>query len=151
MPFEPLPLTADTLTSLLNEGTERAGLDYKRRLNLNHTKDKVSIVKDLGAMQVDGGYIVIGADDNGQPSGQVTESEAKLFDQATVHSKVEGYLADGFDIRSRPPRRTTPGAVARARRLRSLQRQGPRPADGLHRRSRNPQEPLLQLLPPRTR
>lgn len=100
MPFEPLPLTADTLTSLLNEGTERAGLDYKRRLNLNDTKDKVSIVKDLGAMQVDGGYIVIGADDNGQPSGQVTESEAKLFDQATVHSKVEGYLADGFDIRS---------------------------------------------------
>jgi hypothetical protein len=100
MPFEPLPMTVETLTSLMNEGTERAGLDYKRRLDLSETKDLVSIVKDFGAMQVQGGYIVIGADDNGQPSKMVIASEAALFDQATVHSKAEAYLADDFDIRS---------------------------------------------------
>jgi hypothetical protein len=100
MPFEPLPMTIETLSSLMNEGTERAGLDYKRRLDLNETKDIVSIVKDFGAMQVSGGYIVIGADDNGQPSKQVAAAEAGLFDQAIVHSKVQGYLAEGFDIRS---------------------------------------------------
>jgi hypothetical protein len=99
VPFEPLPMTEETLISLLNEGTERAGLDYKRRLDLSTTKDTVSIVKDFGAMQVEGGYIVVGADDNGRSSGLVTEAEAILFDQATVHSKVERYLAEGFDIR----------------------------------------------------
>ncbi len=93
-------MTTDTLASLMNEGTERAGLDYKRCLDLNQTKDIVPIVKDFGAMQVAGGYIVIGADDNGQPSKQVTAVEAGLFDQAIVHSKVQGYLAEGFDIRS---------------------------------------------------
>jgi hypothetical protein len=100
VPFEPLPMTPETLVSLMSEGTERAGLDYKRRLNLNETKDIVSIVKDFGAMQVAGGYIVIGADDNGRPSDLVTAAEAGLFDQAIVHSKVQGYLAEGFDIRS---------------------------------------------------
>jgi hypothetical protein len=93
-------MTTETVVSLMNEGTERAGLDYKRRLDLNETKDVVSIVKDFGAMQVLGGYIVIGADDNGQPSGQVTAAEAGLFDQAIVHSKVQVYLAEDFDIRS---------------------------------------------------
>lgn len=93
-------MTTETLASLMNEGTERAGLDFKRRLDLNETKDIVSIVKDFGAMQVLGGYIVIGADDNGQPSKRVTAAEAGLFDQAIVHSKVQGYLTEGFDIRS---------------------------------------------------
>ena len=84
MPFEPLPLTAETLTSLLNEGTERPGLDYKQRVDLNQTKDLVVIAKHLGAMQIDGGYIVVGADNNGKPSRQLTEPEAKLFDEATL-------------------------------------------------------------------
>jgi hypothetical protein len=100
VPFEPLPLTADTLTSLLSEGTERPGLDYKQRVDLSDTKETVVIAKHLGAMQIEGGYIVIGADNNGQPSQKVTESEAELFDQATVHSKVERYLAEDFDVRS---------------------------------------------------
>lgn len=99
MPFEPLPLTAETLTSLLNEGTERPGLDYKQRVDLNDTKETVVIAKHLGAMQIEGGYIVIGADNNGQPSGEVTENEANLFDQATLHSKVQRYLAERFDMR----------------------------------------------------
>lgn len=29
MPFEPLPLNEETLRQLLNEATERPGLDYK--------------------------------------------------------------------------------------------------------------------------
>lgn len=53
-------LTAETLIDLLNEGTERPGLDYKRRLDLSSKRETVAIAKDLGAMQVAGGYIVIG-------------------------------------------------------------------------------------------
>ncbi len=100
MTFEPRPLTEDTLVDLLNEGTERPGLDYKSRCDLTDTRDKVAITKDVGAMMIQGGYLVIGADDNGKPTGAVTEKAARLFDQATLQSKLQRYLADGFDVRS---------------------------------------------------
>lgn len=100
MVFQPLPLNRDTLTNLLNEGTERDGLDFKGVCDLRNTADKVELAKDLGAMQMYGGYIVIGADDRGRPTGKVTEAHAKLLDQATLHDKVKPYLADGFEIRS---------------------------------------------------
>ena len=98
--FQPRPLTENTLADLLNEGTERAGLDFKARCDLNDAHDKVAIVKDFAAMQLRGGYIVIGADDNGHPTGKVTEAEARLFDEATVRSKAQRYLAEGFELRS---------------------------------------------------
>src|ERR1700691_3424293 len=98
MSFEPLPLNAPTITSFMNEGTETPGLDYKQRVDLNQAKDLVVITKHLGAINIEGGYIVVGADNNGNPSKQLTEIEAKLFDEATLHSKVERYLAEGFQI-----------------------------------------------------
>ncbi len=100
MPFEPLPLNEETLIGLLNEGTERPGLDYKRSCDLNRAADRVELAKDFGAMQIRGGYIVIGADDNGRPTSEVTDAHARLFDQATLQSKLGKYLAEGFDIRS---------------------------------------------------
>lgn len=100
MVFAPLPLNEQTLASLLNEGTERDGLDFKGVCDLRNSAQRVELVKDLGAFQMRGGYIVIGADDRGQPTGNVTEEHAKLFDQATLHDKVKSYLADGFEIRS---------------------------------------------------
>src|SRR4051812_26350600 len=100
MPFSPLALNEETLVDLLNEGAERAGLDYKRECDLNDTAHRVELAKDLGAMQIHGGYIVVGADDHGTPTGLVTAAHARLFDQATVHAKLGKYLADGFDLRS---------------------------------------------------
>lgn len=99
-PFEPRSLGVETLVDLLNEGGERAGLDYKARCDLNKTGEKVELVKDIGAMLIRGGYIVIGADDAGQPTGTVTEEEARLFDQAVVQDKAQRYLAEGFEVRS---------------------------------------------------
>jgi hypothetical protein len=100
MAFEPLPLNEETHANLLNEGTERDGLDFKSVCDLKIAGDKVELTKDLGAMLMRGGYIVIGADDRGHPTAQVTDAHAKLFDQATLHDKVKPYLADGFEIRS---------------------------------------------------
>lgn len=100
MAFEPLPLNEETLANLLNEGTERDGLDFKSVCDLKNAVDKVELAKDVGAMQMRGGYVVIGADDRGRPTGEVTDAHAKLFDQATLHDKVKPYLADGFEIRS---------------------------------------------------
>lgn len=100
MAFQPLPLSAQTLEQLLGECSERPGLDYKRECGLTDTRSTVELMKDLGAMQIQGGYIVVGSDDRGQRSGLLTEQQAKLFDQATLHSKAEKYLGDGFDVRS---------------------------------------------------
>jgi len=54
VPFEPLPLTAETLSGLLNEGAERDGLDYKRSCDLSVTGETIELAKDLGAMQIHG-------------------------------------------------------------------------------------------------
>ena len=81
-------MTIEALVSLMNGGTERAALDFKRRLDPNEAKDVVSIVNDFGAIHVSGGYVVIDADDNGLPSKRVTALEAELFDQSIVHSKA---------------------------------------------------------------
>jgi hypothetical protein len=100
MPFEPRPLNTETLRQLLNEATERAGLDYKSECDLSERASLVEVIKDIGAMQIRGGYIVVGADDHGQPTGKLSEKQAKLFDQATLHDKVAKYLWEGFDVRS---------------------------------------------------
>ena len=98
--FEPLPLNETTLDTLLAEGGEHAELDYKRRCNLNDRHELVEIVKDFGAFQIAGGYIVIGVDDHGNPVNDMTQAEADLCDEARIRPKVERYLA-GFDIRSK--------------------------------------------------
>jgi hypothetical protein len=47
---------------------------------------------------ITGGYILVGADDNGQPAGDVEHPE--LFDPATLHAKLAKYLPRPFEIRS---------------------------------------------------
>ena len=88
---------ADTLARLLALQGERDWLDYKSRCDLSLTRDVVEITKDIGAMMIAGGYIVVGADDNGQPAGEAAQLD--LFDPATVHAKVAKYLPDPFEIR----------------------------------------------------
>lgn len=94
-------MNQDTLAGLLNEGSERPGLDYKSVCNLRDNGDRVEIAKDIGAMQIRGGYIVIGADNDGQPTGQVTPTHAQLFDQAALQGKIGKYQAQGFEVRSK--------------------------------------------------
>jgi hypothetical protein len=59
---------AEAPAQLLALGGERDWLDYKRQCDLSETRGVVEIVKDMGAMMVTGGYLIIGADDQGQPS-----------------------------------------------------------------------------------
>ena len=59
-------VSEEQLTYLLGLGHESAGLDYKATLDLRQTRDLVELAKDVGAMQVDGGYIVVGTDDQGR-------------------------------------------------------------------------------------
>jgi hypothetical protein len=89
---------ADTLARLLALQSEHDWLDYKRQCDLSITRGLVEIAKDVGAMLMAGGHILIGADDNGQPAGDVEHPD--LFDPATLHAKLSKYLPKSFEIRA---------------------------------------------------
>lgn len=95
-------LTEEKLRSLLAEAHEQPTLDYKEQLDLSERRDVVELVKDIAAMQSNeaGGYIVIGADDRGNVVNKVTADQAKLFDEATLRSKLKRYLAEPFEVRT---------------------------------------------------
>lgn len=88
---------AEALARLLGLGGERDWLDYKSQCDLSSTRDLVEITKDIGAMMITGGYIVVGADDQGRPSGEVAHLE--WFDPATLHAKVAKYVPKPFELR----------------------------------------------------
>ena len=97
--FEPLPLNDATVHALLSSGAERTGLDFKMTCDLDERQATVEIVKDIAAFAVYGGYIVIGADDRGSPSGQLSAKQAALFDEARLRPKIERYV-HGIPLRS---------------------------------------------------
>jgi len=90
--------SARALAYLLALQGERNWLDYKRQCDLSSTRGEVELAKDAGAMMITGGYIVVGADDRGQPSGDVQHLE--LFDTATLHAKLAKYMPKPIEIRA---------------------------------------------------
>ncbi|MER6813434.1 ATP-binding protein [Spirillospora sp. NPDC000708] len=95
-------LTSEKLLSLLAEGHEQTGLDYKSQLDLQDKADLVELAKDVAAMQSEqsGGYIVIGADDHGKVMPGLTDQQAKLFDEAALRGMLKKYMAEPFEIHS---------------------------------------------------
>ena len=63
-------LSEEALLALLDEGSESETLDYKKLCNIAIPFTFLQIVKDVAAMQLRGGYIVIGADDHGGQTRQ---------------------------------------------------------------------------------
>ena len=94
-------VSADLLTSLLDQGMESDRLDYKRQCNINDSPAFVELVKDIAAMMVKGGYIVIGANDDGTPSEHVDESSFSSFDSEKLTSKVQSFIDGPFQLHSR--------------------------------------------------
>ena len=78
--IEPV-VSESKLRDLLDEGHESPGLDYKQSLDPNDTRAWVELAKDVGAMQAEGGFIVIGADDHGTPVG-VSQGDLAKFDES---------------------------------------------------------------------
>ncbi len=95
-------LNEEKLTSLLAMGHEQPTLDYKKWLDLAETRDVVELTKDVAAMQSnpDGGYIVIGADDQGKVVSDMTEQLARHFDEANLRAKLKKYITGPFTIHS---------------------------------------------------
>ncbi|TLM73139.1 helix-turn-helix domain-containing protein [Pseudarthrobacter sp. NamB4] len=76
-------VSEEKLAELLALGAEHSSLDFKKELNLNEPLKKLDFIKDCAAMmnQPHGGYLVIGANDDGTPA--------------------PGYLAPTKDVRFR--------------------------------------------------
>jgi hypothetical protein len=91
-------VTKDKLVQLLDESAESAMIDYKETCDLSAKQDLVELAKDVGAMQVDGGFIVIGADSSGTPTDRFTAEQAALFDEAPLRAKLRKWLPEPLDL-----------------------------------------------------
>ena len=88
------------LHALLAEQSEHETLDYKAEFHPEETKAWVEFAKDVGAMQIEGGYLVFGADNSGTPTGDLTAEQAKRLDEAAVRGKLRKWLDEPFEIRT---------------------------------------------------
>ncbi|MGH2711759.1 MAG: AlbA family DNA-binding domain-containing protein [Actinomycetota bacterium] len=100
MPVVEPVVTEEKLSQLLDEQHESEALDYKSACDLSERRDIVEIAKDVGAMQVRGGFIVVGADDRGTLTGDLTQETARLMDEATLRAKLDRYIPEPYDIRT---------------------------------------------------
>lgn len=92
-------VNAEKLAELLAEQTEHPTLDYKETLDLSRLDCRLELVRDMAAMMMQGGYIVIGVDNNGKPTGKLTAVGAERFDQARLQDLADNYLT-GAEILS---------------------------------------------------
>lgn len=93
-------LHLDKLLELLALQHESPRLDYKRMLDLSDRRSELELVKDIAAFQAEGGYLVIGVDENGVPTGELTEKQAALLDESRLRSKSLRYLPEPLDLRT---------------------------------------------------
>lgn len=85
-------VTSERLAALLALATEYDDLDYKRVVELSATREEVELAKDVGAMNVKGGYLLIGVDGHGTPTGDMDGVDTAVFDAANLVPKMERYV-----------------------------------------------------------
>ena len=103
-PIDPPPATEHSVTReqlehLLGYGHEMQTLDYKQSCDIDDQRAEVELAKDVAAMQIDGGWIVIGADDSGGPVPPgVPARDRKKFDEANLRPRLAKYLPEPFEL-----------------------------------------------------
>lgn len=82
------------LLELLASEAEQEALDFKATIDFTKPRHQVEHVKDLLAMMSlpNGGYIVVGVDNNGIPAEDQEPIDPAHFDSATLLQKVIGYV-----------------------------------------------------------
>ncbi|MGA2471801.1 MAG: hypothetical protein ABSG64_14060 [Solirubrobacteraceae bacterium] len=81
--------------------TEHPELDFKRTIDLQDAGSTIELAKDVGAMQALGGYIVVGVNDSGVPTGELDAADLRAFDEASLTQKMLRYLAGPLHLRTR--------------------------------------------------
>ncbi|AKV85464.1 hypothetical protein AKG07_03210 [Microbacterium sp. CGR1] len=90
----------DRVRGLLARGAESDDLDFKAEWDPSQKSDLIELCKDIAAMESlpDGGYIVVGADDHGAPSGLFAPRAVRDFDEQKIRSKVAAVLGEPIDF-----------------------------------------------------
>lgn len=97
----PPSVSREQLIHLLDLRHESETLDYKRECDLGDNATRTELAKDVAAMQVIGGHIVIGADDDGKPFRPgVTAEQVKWFDEARLRPILAKWLPEPLEIRT---------------------------------------------------
>jgi len=91
-------INREKLRELLALQSEYPTLDFKSDCDLGEKRDQVELAKDVGAMSVRGGFLVIGVDGQGRPTGNLTVEQAKLFDEARLRPRLLKWLPDTLEI-----------------------------------------------------
>lgn len=87
-------LTKEKLVELVQLGAEHAELDFKSTLDLSDAAHRLGLVKDIIAMaNAGGGYIVVGAYDDGTPATDQEQPKGQGFDSADLAQLVARYVA----------------------------------------------------------
>ena len=74
-------VTLERLHEILALGTEYAEVDFKTKIDPSSKESTIELAADVGAMQVRGGYIVVGVDNSGKPMNGLDGIDVKLFDE----------------------------------------------------------------------
>lgn len=84
----------EKLFELLEAGAECDELDFKETLDLSNKLDELDFVKDAVSMcnRYPGGYIIVGADDDGNPSSKSESTDWSKFDGAVLTDKIRKYV-----------------------------------------------------------
>ena len=104
----------EKLGELLALGAEKPYLDFKIELDLRDPVKKLDFVKDCAAMMnlPRGGYLVIGANDDGTPAQGAIAPTKEMFDSAALTQIVRGFVDAPVDIRSQVHTLTVKGVQA---------------------------------------
>lgn len=97
-----LSFDRDHLIALLHRGAEAAELDYKSTWDPADKRSLIELCKDIAAMESlpGGGHIVIGATDEGAPSGLFSPADISAYDEQKLRSKVVSILGEPLDFGS---------------------------------------------------
>lgn len=92
----------EKLLELLAHGCECTELDFKETLDLSKKKDELDLVKDIVAMHnhYPGGYLIIGAKNDGQPSDRSQGTDWDQFDGSKLTDKVRKYVEAPIEVTS---------------------------------------------------
>ncbi len=87
-------VSEEKLREALAEGSDSPALDYKRRLHLSSAKGAVEFAKDVAGLQgeASGGYLLLGADDRGQVTGDLDAVATALLDETVLRDKIKKYF-----------------------------------------------------------
>lgn len=90
----------EKLRELLALEAEYPTLDFKSGCDLRDKRNQVELAKDVGAMSVRGGFLIIGVDGQGKPTGDLAVEQTKLFDEARLRPQLLKWLPDTLEIYS---------------------------------------------------